>query len=83
VSNISYVSGVGTRSQENGYGNNLADFSFIAGGVVPGILVLKPDLPEHMEKLPFLWGENEYVIDICAEYILLSNAVQSLKNSSK
>jgi endoglucanase len=83
ASDISFVSGVGTRSQESAYGNNRADFTFIAGGVVPGILILKPDFPEHMEKWPFLWGENEYVIDICAEYILLANAVLYLKKVEK
>lgn len=81
--NISFVSGVGTSSKEFAYGNNRADFSFIAGGVVPGILVLKPDFPEHMEEWPFLWGENEYVIDICAEYIYLVNAVLDLKKEQK
>ena len=80
-SNISFVSGIGTRSQEVAYGNNRADFTFIAGGVVPGVLILKPDFPEHMEKWPFLWGENEYVIDIFAEYILLANAVLSLEKA--
>ncbi|MBN1895759.1 glycoside hydrolase family 9 protein [bacterium] len=73
-SNISFVSGVGLRSKKVAYGNNRADFSFIAGGVVPGVLVIKPDFPENKEDWPFLWGENEYVIDICAEYILLANA---------
>jgi endoglucanase len=82
-SNVSFVSGVGTRSQEVAYGNNRADFTYIAGGVVPGILVLKPDFPEHMEKWPFLWGENEYVINICAEYIYLVNAVLDLKKEEK
>jgi endoglucanase len=62
------------------YGNNRADYSFIAGGVVPGILVLKPDFPENKNDWPFLWGENEYVIDICAEYIQLVNAVVELGN---
>ncbi len=60
------------------YGNNRADFGFIAGAVVPGILILKPDLPENMEDWPFLWGENEAVIDICAEYILLVNEALKL-----
>lgn len=81
--NVSFVSGVGARSKEFAYGNNRADFSFIAGGVVPGILVLKPDFPEHMEEWPFLWGENEYVIDICAEYIYLVNAILDLKKELK
>jgi hypothetical protein len=82
-SDISFVSGVGVRSKRVAYGSNRADFSFIAGGVVPGILVLKPDFPENKEDWPFLWGENEYVIDICAEYIFLAHAVQDLGNEEK
>lgn len=77
-SNISFVSGVGVSSKKVAYGNNRADFSFIAGGVVPGILVLKPDFPENKEDWPFLWGENEYVIDVCAAYIFLANAANDL-----
>ena len=79
-SNISFVSGVGVHSKKIAYGNNRADYSFIAGGVVPGILVLKPDFPENKSDWPFLWAENEYVIDICAEYILLVNAILDLGN---
>lgn len=78
ASNVSFVSGVGTRSKKVAYGNNRADYTFIAGGVVPGVLVLKPDFPENKEDWPFLWGENEYVIDICADYIFLANAVNDL-----
>ncbi len=80
VTNVSFVSGVGTRSKKIAYGNNRADYTFIAGGVVPGVLVLKPDFPENKLDWPFLWGENEYVIDICADYILLSNVVNHLLN---
>jgi hypothetical protein len=79
-SNLSFVSGVGTRSKKRTYGNNRADFSFIAGGVVPGVLLLKPDFLENKDDWPFLWGENECVIDICAAYIFLSNAVNDLVN---
>ncbi len=81
-SNISFVSSVGTRSKRITYGNNRADFSFIAGGVVPGVLVLKPDFPENKEDWPFFWGENECVVNICAEYIFLSNAVADLLNEN-
>jgi endoglucanase len=77
-SNLSFVSGVGTRSKKRVYGSNRADFSFIAGGVVPGVLLLKPDFLENKEDWPFLWGENECVIDICADYIFLANAQSSL-----
>jgi endoglucanase len=83
ASNVSFVSGVGTRSKKIAYGSNRADFTFIAGGVVPGVLVLKPDFPENKEDWPFLWGENEYVVDICAEYILLANAVNDLLRQGK
>ncbi len=79
-SNISFVSGVGTDSKMVAYGNNRADYSFIAGGVVPGVLILPPDFPENKEDWPFLWGENEYVIGLCASYIFLVNAANDLLN---
>ena len=78
ASNLSFVSGVGTRSKRVAYGQNRAEFTFIAGGVVPGVLVIKPDFPENKEDWPFLWGENEYVIDICAHWIFLANAANDL-----
>ncbi len=80
-SDISFVSGVGTDSKMIAYGNNRADFSFIAGGVVPGVIILKPDFPENKEDWPFLWGENEYVISGGASYIFLVNAVNDLLNT--
>ena len=76
--NYSFVSAVGNRSKHVAYGNNRADFTFIAGGIVPGVLVLKPDYPENMDDWPFLWGENEYVIGIGADYIFLANAAQEM-----
>ena len=79
-SNISFVSGVGTVSKKVAYGMNRADYSFIAGGVVPGVLILKPDFPENKEDWPFLWGENEYVINLGSSYIFLVNAVNELLN---
>lgn len=78
ASNVSFVTAVGTRPKKVAYGSNRADMTFIAGGVVPGVLVLKPDFPEHMDDWPFLWGENEVVIDICANYIFLANAANEL-----
>lgn len=79
--NLSLVSNVGTRSKEVAYGMNRADFSFISGGIVPGILVLKPDFPENREDWPFFWGQNEYVVNLAASYIFLVNAAKDvLKN---
>jgi len=77
-SDISFVSGVGAESKQVAYGNNRADFSFIAGGVVPGALIVKPDLPENKEDWPFLWGENEYVIALGASYLYLVQAADAL-----
>jgi endoglucanase len=80
-SDVSLVSGVGTFSKEIAYGSNRADFTFIAGGVVPGVLILKPDFPENQLDWPFLWGENEYVVGLGASYLYLMNAVNDLFNS--
>jgi len=77
-SDISFVSGVGTVSKKIAYGSNRADFTFIAGGVVPGELILKPDFPENKEDWPFLWGENEYVVALGSSYIFLVNAANDL-----
>ena len=77
-SNVSFVAAVGTRSKKVTYTNNRADFHFIAGGVVPGLVTLKPDFMENKDDWPFLWGENEVVIDICAQYIFLSVAADRL-----
>ena len=77
-SNISFVSSVGTVSKKITYGNNRADFRFIAGGIVPGILVLKPDFPENKEDWPFFWGENEVTVGGCGDYIFLAAAAGRL-----
>ncbi len=77
-SNYSFVSGVGPKSQTVAYGANRADFSFIPGGVIPGILVLPPDYPENKSNWPFFWGQNEYVINVASSYIFLANAAQQL-----
>lgn len=81
ASNLSFVSGVGARSKQVAYGSNRADFSFIAGGIVPGVLIIKPDFPENKEDWPFFWGQNEYVITLGAPYIFLVHAVQELLGS--
>jgi hypothetical protein len=79
-SDISFVSAVGSSSKTVAYGNNRADFTFLAGGIVPGVLILKPDFPENKENWPFFWGENEYVVNLAASYIFLVNAVDKLLN---
>jgi endoglucanase len=79
VSNLSYVSSVGTRSKLIAYGNNRADFTFIPGGMVPGFVIVKPDLPESEVRWPFLWYENEYVITAASQFILVANAAAAVR----
>ena len=80
--NLSLVSGVGVQSKRVAYGMNRADFSFIAGGVVPGVLILPPDFPENKEDWPFLWGENEYVVSVGSSFLYLAHAAQALLDKS-
>lgn len=77
-SNLSFVSAVGAQSKQVAYGMNRADFSYIAGGIVPGILMIKPNFPENHEDWPFFWGQNEYVVNLGAYYLLLANAGAAL-----
>lgn len=77
-SNVSFVNAVGNKSKKVAYGSNRADFTTIAGGVVPGLIFLKPDYLENKDDWPFLWGENECIIDGGAWYIFLANAANEL-----
>ena len=78
ASSISFVSGVGVNSKKVTYGNNRADFTFIPGGMVPGNYLIKPDFYENQENWPFIWYENEVVVDGCAGYIYLSALVNDI-----
>jgi hypothetical protein len=78
VSNVSYVSSVGTQSKLIAYGNNRADYSFIPGGMIPGVVIIQPDFPELKDAWPFLWYENEYVVDTVTTFILAANAANAL-----
>ncbi len=78
VSNVSLVSTVGTDSKLIGYGNNRADYTFIPGGMVPGVVIIQPDFPELKDRWPFLWYENEYVVDTATTFILAANAAEAL-----
>jgi endoglucanase len=78
VNNVSYVSAVGTVSKLVAYGNNRADYTFIPGGMIPGVTLLQPDFPELKDNWPFLWYENEYVVDAATSFILAANAADAL-----
>lgn len=83
ASSISFVSGVGVNSKRVTYGNNRADFTYIPGGMVPGNYLIKPDYYENQENWPFIWYENEVVVDGCAGYIYLAAMVDHLLSTSK
>ena len=78
ATNLSLVSAVGTRSKLIDYTHNRADYSFVPGAMVPGVIVLKPDFPEHMADWPFLWFENEATVATTTAYILAANAAIAL-----
>lgn len=76
TSNRSFVMGVGVKPKERSYANNRADFSFIAGGVVPGLLMLQPDYMENKDDWPFFWGQNETTIGINGQYLFYGNSIK-------
>lgn len=78
ASSVSMVSGIGAFSKTIAYGMNRADFSFIPGGIVPGIVIIQPDLPELQLEWPFLWFENEYVIPTAPLWIFAAHAADNL-----
>ena len=40
--------------------------------------IIQPDFPELKDVWPFLWYENEYVVDTVASYILAANAANAV-----
>jgi hypothetical protein len=54
-----------------------ADYTFFPGGMVPGVVIIQPDFPELKEAWPFLWYENEYVVDAVTSFILAANAADA------
>jgi endoglucanase len=77
ASSISFVSGVGVSSKKVTYGNNRADFAAIPGGVVPSLYLIQPDFYENKEDWPYIWYENEVVVDCCAAYLYLASLVEA------
>jgi endoglucanase len=83
ASNVSYVSSVGTASKLIAYGNNRADYTFIPGGMIPGVVIIQPDFPELKSGWPFLWYENEYVVDAGSIFILAASAADEITSNIK
>ena len=77
-SNVSFINDVGVNTKNVAYGNNRADYTTIAGGIVPGLLVKNPDFLENKDDYPFLWGENECCINSVPNYVMLNLACEEL-----
>ncbi len=77
-SNVSFINDVGVKTKKVAYGNNRADYTTIAGGVVPGLLVKNPDFLENKDDYPFLWGENECCINSVPNYVMLNLACEEV-----
>ncbi len=65
----SFVTGVGAETMKQAYGVNRADWSYLPGGVSPGVNLIRPDLPELLH-FPFLWQEGEYCIGGIASWFM-------------
>lgn len=79
--NVSFITSVGVNTKKVAYSNNRADYTVIPGGVVPGLIVKKPDLLENKDDYPFLWGENECCINSVPNYVMLNLACEQVANS--
>ncbi|MDR2920702.1 MAG: glycoside hydrolase family 9 protein [Tannerella sp.] len=79
----SFVSGVGARSATVAYGVNRGDWSHIPGGVIPGTVLIRPDLPE-LYDFPFIWQEGEYCMGGEASYFMyMVLAAQKILNPER
>jgi hypothetical protein len=76
--NVSFVSGVGTRSLTRAFGINRADWSYIAGGNASGVALIRPDFPELKLEYPWLWQQSEYVMSGAATWIFSVLAAERL-----
>ncbi|MDO4823744.1 MAG: glycoside hydrolase family 9 protein [Bacteroidales bacterium] len=76
--NVSFITSVGVNTKKVAYCNNRADYSVIPGGVVPGLIVKKPDFLENKDDYPFLWGENECCINSIPNYVMLNLACDEI-----
>lgn len=81
--NTSWVSGVGTKSAELGYGCNRADNFYIAGGVAAGAADVLPDYPEAVDDYAFLRDQTGYSINTAAKWIIVGSAADAIVNEAE
>jgi hypothetical protein len=46
--------------------------------MIPGVVIVQPDLPELKDDWPFLGFENEYVVNTGTSFMLAANAAHAL-----
>ena len=80
ASNVSLTSGVGAHSLTAAYGVNRAEWSYIPGGMVSGVALIRPDFPELKEPWPHLWQQTEYVMPGAANYMFCVLAADAMLN---
>ena len=80
ASNVSLTSGVGAKSVTTAYGVNRAEWSYIPGGMVSGVALIRPDFPELKDPWPHLWQQTEYVMPGAANYIFCVLAADRMLN---
>jgi endoglucanase len=81
ASNVSLTSGVGAQSVTAAYGVNRAEWSYIPGGMISGVALIRPDFPELKDPWPHLWQQTEYVMPGAANYIFCVLAADRMLNS--
>jgi hypothetical protein len=79
-SNTSLVSGVGAHSITAAFGVYRHMWYYIAGGMVSGTNLIRPDYPELKEPYPYLWQQSEYVMPGAGSYIFCVLAADRLLN---
>ena len=80
--NTSWVSGVGTKSAERGYGSNRDNNYFITGGIVAGTANVLPDFPEAVDDYNFLKEETAYSIETAAKWVAVGYAASQIANGT-
>ena len=83
VNSTSYVAGVGTVSKAKTYSFNRGDNASIPGAVVPGYIIIKPDVPESLDDFGFLWFEHEAVVAGSASWVVAGNAADAIVKAAQ
>jgi methionine synthase II (cobalamin-independent) len=51
--------------------------------MISGVVIIQPDIPELKTGWPFLWSENEYLVDAVTAFILAANAAHAETKNAK